>query len=203
MSAEAKKKLLSKMVGSVDNTMEDVVKWDNEGRTLFFEDDEDKFLTLPTDVVRDLSRSNRQRYDLAKRIARGDSVLDSMTTAIQGFDSGDYAVRPGSASANLAVLGKKPGMDYYWERKENVNKRRSEGWQVDTDSDVKTIHDESCTYKTVGGEKNPEMILVSRPNSISAQAKAKKQAHRDALVGKAQNSYRDAVERVGAEVIVD
>lgn len=199
----AERKLANKTVGSVDTTIEDVVKWDTEGRKLFFEDDEDKFLELTTEVVRDLSRANRMRYDLAKRIARGDAVVDTMTTAIQGFDSGDYAVRPGSASANLAVLGKKEGMDYYWERRDNVNKRRSEGWQVDTDEDVRTIHKESCSHKTVGGENNPEMILVSRPKSISLQEKAKKKQLRDALVGKATNSFRDGVERLGAKVIVD
>lgn len=203
MATETKRKLAAKTVGSIDNTVADVVKWDKEGRTLFFEDNESTFIKLDSEVVRGLSTANRMRYQTAKQIAGGVDVISSMTTAIQGFDSADYAVRPGSASANLAVLGKDKDTDYYWERKENVNKRRSEGWIVNTDSNVRTLHDESCSYKTVGGENNPEMILVSRPKSITIKENAEKKLRRDAMVGKATNTFRESVERVGGEAIID
>lgn len=195
---ETKKVLPSKVVVLVDTKDEDVLKWNEEGRKLFFDDEEGNFRELAPEVVKSLSLSNRERYDVAKNIVSGADVIGNVQDSIQGFSARDYNIRPGSASANLAVYGKKPGEDYYWERAENVDKRRAESWKVDKDPDVHTRHQESCSYKTVGGQAKPELVLLSRPKSVSAEEKARKQKRRDALVGKATDSYRDAVERIGA-----
>lgn len=137
------------VVGSVDSTEGDVLKYNSEGRKLFFLDDEDTFLELTPEAQKCLSLENRKRYDVAKGISSNEPVGEAMIDSINGYST-DYNVRPGSSSANLAVFGQKQGMDYFWERPENIDKRRYEGWQVDTDKNVHTVHKESCSHSTVG-----------------------------------------------------
>lgn len=194
-----KKKLAPKVVGLVDITDEDVLKYNEEGRILFFLDEEDTFRELAPETVKQLSLVNREHYDVAKSIAGGQDVIGNVQDAIAGFDTDAYNVRPGSASANLAVYGKDPNFDYYWERAENISKSRADGWEVDHDPNVKTKHKESCTYKTVGGQAKPEMILTRRSKKASAEHKKKQREKRDRLIQHAQDTVRESAAQLGVK----
>jgi hypothetical protein len=200
--ATAPRKYNPKVVGAVDSTVEDVLKWNQEGRVLFFLDDEETFLGLAPDEVKQLSLENRKRYDVARGIARGDDVMGTVTADIKGYEE-TYNVRPGSADDNLSVYGQKPGETYYWERPENIGRRKAEGWGVNTDSDISTSHKESCSHHTVGGEAKSELVLLSRPKSVQKAEDAKNRAQRDRLINGAKDSFRRGVEKMGAIPIED
>jgi len=197
----AKKKLPSKVVTQVDNTPADVVKYVSEGRDLYFGDGEE-FLELPAEAYKVLPQNLKVRYDMAKRITLGDDVVDTVDSGIKGFKL-PFEVRPESAGAQLAVRGKKKGFDYHWARPDKFEKHLRDGWVVDHDESTSTKYDESCSYKTVGGQKSPELILLKRPKKIGVQKKADAKKRRDMSVQGAQNDFRQSAESLGVKPLVD
>ncbi len=198
----AKKALAKKVVGAIDTTVEDVLKYAKEGRELYFADGEKEFLELPEGVLKELSQASRERYGLAKRITRGEDVITAVQDGIRGWVK-DYNVRPGSARDNLAVFGKKKGFDYFWTTKEKLNGSISEGWEIDRNPDVKTIHQDSSTLKTVGGENKPELILMSRPKTLGIKAKEKRVERTQKLLGRTKEKFVENANKIGVVATMD
>lgn len=197
-----KKALASKVVGVIDTSVEDVLKYSKEGRELLFLDGEKDFLELPEEVVKELSMTSRERYGLAKRITRGEDVVTAMQDGVRGWAK-DYNVRPGSASDNLAVLGKKDKYDYYWTTKEKLNNNIAREWEIDRDPDVHTIHEESSTLKTVGGENKPELILLHRKKEASKKYRDKRVEKKERLLGRTKERFVENANKLGVVASMD
>jgi len=197
-----KKALSSKVVGAIDSSVEDVLKCIKEGRELFFLDGDKDFLELPDEVVKELSLTSKERYGLAKRITRGEDVVAAMQDGVRGWAK-DYNVRPGSASDNLAVLGKKKGYDYYWTTKEKLNNNIAREWEIDRDPNVHTIHEESSTLKTVGGENKPELILLRRKKEASKKYSKKRIEKKERLLGRTKERFIENANKLGVVASMD
>ena len=201
--ARAKKKALEpKVVGLIDNSVEDVIKYSKEGRELYFMDGDKNFLELPEEVVKGLSLTSREKYGLAKRITRGDDVVGAMQDGVRGWAK-DYNVRPGSAKDNLAVIGQKKGYDYYWTTKEKLNNNLAREWEIDKDPSVHTLHEETSTLKTVGGENKPELLLLRRKKEASGKYRDKRKARQERLLGRTKNAFVESAAKLGVVAKVD
>lgn len=192
-----KKALASVVVGSVDKTLDDVLKYAEEGRELYFEDGAN-FLELPDQVYTLLSVTSRERYGLAKRITLGEDIVGSMMDAERGWTK-DYQVRPGSFATNTEVFGKNPEKDYYLATPVKVSGHTAKGWEIDHDPNVHMFSKESGTLKTVGGEKHPECVLMSRPKSVGVE-------HRKTRVNKhkrvIQKTKENFVEKAASKGVI-
>jgi hypothetical protein len=191
------KKLKSEIVG-VDTSLEDVLKWSKEGRTLFFSEDED-FLELPEEVVRELSLDNRRKYDVARGITFKQDVVGTIEDSLKEWVK-DYNIIPGSASAKTAVSGKDPHKDYRWARKELLGKHIANGYKVTRDPKVKAGDaSDTCSFKAIGGEQKPEMVLVERPKDVTLKIKSKRKQQRDSYSQATMDNYVESAARQGFE----
>lgn len=195
-----RKKVIKKVVIGVDNTPEDVLKYDAEGHQVYF-DDGDSFLELEDSVIEKLSIAVKQRYRIAEAIASGQDVLGVATAGTLGYDPKEYNIRAGSATENTTVYGKDPSREYHWGRPDKHNKHVAEGWEVDVDPSVKTRFSESGTQKTLGGEQKREATLYSRPKEVGKAFRAKRKEIRDGRLLKSQNTTKDAAARLGVKVV--
>ena len=197
----AKKALPSVVVGSVDNTVQDVLSYAQEGRELYFED-AGKFLEIPKQVYDLLSPTSKERYSLAKRITRGEDVVGSMLDAERGWAK-DYQVRPGSFGTNTEVFGKDKDRDYYLGTPLKVSGHQAKGWEIDHDPNVHMFSKESGTLKTVGGEKHPELVLMSRPKDVGVKNKKLKIAKHRRTIQKTKENFVEKAANSGVIAKID
>ena len=198
----AKKKLDAKVIGSIDNSVEDVLECIKEGREIFFKDGSTEFLKLPEDVVRDLSIASKERYRLAQNITAGNDVVGAIQDGKRGWAK-DYQVRPGSFTDNTTVFGKDPTMDYVLSTPIKMTNKVARGWETDHDPNVHMLVKESGTLKTVGGEKNPELILMSRPKSIGIAEKKARAEKSNRLMSRTKEQFVDKANRLGVVASID
>lgn len=186
----ATKALAPIMVGSFDTTVNDVIKYIDEGRDLFFKDDKDSFLTLPEDVVKTMLLEHKTRYRVAKGIVEGKyNLIDEATTSTVVAQALDYNKRLMPVGEQTKVFGKKEDREYYWERAERVHTRELEGWVVDHDTDVKTVVNDG-TRKFIGGANKPEMVLMNIGKEHLSAQKTKKREVRENMLKSAADRYK-------------
>lgn len=198
----AKKKLAAKVIGAFDSSIADVVKCIEEGREVFFEDGSDNFLKLPDEVVKDLLPESKKRYRLAQNITDGNDVVEAIQDGERGWAK-DYQVRPGSFADNTAVFGKDPNKDYVLSTPVKMSNKIAKGFVTDRDPNVHMLVKEHGTIKTVGGEKNPELILMSRPKSLGIAEKKKKADKAKALLGRTKEQFVEKANRLGVVASID
>ncbi len=197
--AKARKALAPKIVTALDTTPTDVLQWANEGRELTFDADDD-FLELPSEVYKALSLKSKTRYDIAKSHTLGNNPVSDATP--EAFNL-PFNQRPDEANRQIAVLGQDPTKDYHWGRIDKLGKHSADEWEVDHDPKVHTEFKESCNYKTLGGQKSPEAVLLSRPKTTSDRKRKERQDVRDGQVKKTQSQYRSTLESAGIKPIVN
>lgn len=198
--AVAKKKLKAQVVSKVDTTPASVVKWVQEGRELYFAGGED-FMELPTEVAALLTGLSAQRYAIERDAKNGVDVVGNATNAINGFEL-NFNVRPDDPNRQLTVHGKDPKMVYHWARPDKYEQHLREGWVVDHDPNTSTEYDESCSYKTVGGQSQPELLLLKKSKEAHTDNQVKRKERRDGLVKKTQENFRRDVESIGGKAVV-
>ena len=196
-----KKALVSVVVGSVDNTLADVLKYAEEGREIYFAD-RTNFLEVPAQVVELMTIGSRERYGLAKRITNGEDVVGSMMDAERGWAK-DYQVRPGAFATNTEVFGKDSNKDYYLATPMKISGHTAKGWEIDHDSDVHMFSKESGTLKTVGGEKHPELVLMSRPKSVGIERKLERATKHRRTIQKTKENFVEKAASKGVIAKID
>ena len=196
------KELKTVMIKVVDFNSKDVVKFDKEGRELYFDDSKEGFLKLDPKVVSKLKPSNKQRYRLAEQIFKGEDVIQTVQDGIRGWAK-DYNVRPGSFSDNLAVFGKRQDFDYVWSTPAKMNNKIAKGWEIDHDPNVRTIWDDNGTLKTVGGEAKPEQVLMRRPKKISLGERKKRKEKTEKLLGRTKEKFVKSAAEIGVTATIE
>ena len=187
---EVKPKLAMRVV-AVDTDPALVVKWTQEGRELYF-DDEESFLELEAEVVAQLSKVARMRYDLAKNITLGQDVVETVEDGARGW-ARDYSVAPGSATSRTHVSGKDPDKDYYIARADSVDYHMNKsGFKVTRDPKVTMGgRKETCTTKTVGGQRDTESVLLERPKHVMEKIKSTNARKRAELTKSTTHEYAE------------
>lgn len=196
----ASKRLKTRVIGSLDTSVEDVLKCVQEGRDIIFKDG-DEFLELPTEVYKQLLPIHKTRYQTAKSITEGVDVIG--IAAESKFDLKlNYNKRHMDVGDQLRVHGKKADRDYYWERADRVHSKQIDGWEVDKDRDVKTIVDDG-KIKYIGGEKAPEMVLMSIPKTVLKEKKELKRARKEFILTNQKDAFKDTIERLGSKFVAE
>jgi hypothetical protein len=151
---------------TLDNTPEQVLNFEKEGYTLFFEDEPGKFLNLPQEVVDKLNSSNRTRFLVAcgvhARLRQEQEHPENLRSA--GLE---ISPRLASATSRLLVRGKKPGMAYCWKRTDELRQASYEGWKVATDPGLETFGGEAGSTKQVSAGGQTELVLMEIPEETS------------------------------------
>jgi len=196
-----------KMYVTVDNSVNEVLSWVNDGYSLIFEGEPDKFLKLPTEVYKALSLPDKENYMMAREESVGRNPISTVQEGLQGWKR-DFNITPGDPSSKLQVHGKKDAYNYRWSIPERLGKRGAQGWEVDLDPDIRTYDQHESEVgnpvaKTVGGHNAPEYVLVRRRKDVAAKFKADRQAIYDGRTTKAKDGFREGVERLGAEAALE
>jgi len=190
-SKSSKEEKTSKKVFiSIDNTIEDIIKYQSEGVEIFFKDDPEDFLPLSQEEISQLNSINRTRYTIACGVRYQTLNLSDLKDSKKFFKP-----RPGFASATqrLTIKGGRPDMHYAWKRPDELQQYAYEGGRVCTDPNVRTFGGVDADGKTVRGSSTKtvsangvdELILCEMPKERKEardQAIAEKSIRRNKAV---------------------
>lgn len=182
---------------TVDDTPEKVISLDQEGSLLVFDDEPDRFLELPLEVVQSLSKRSKLSYSLAFYYSR--KMAEERLNPPSGIE-----VTPGYASARqqLKIEGGRKGMHRAWQRPDQVQKRLRQGYKVCDDPSVQTFNSTVGSTRTLGDMRGgePEQILMEVPQETYD---ARQQQLADKSVGKSraiEESTQASLERMGGKL---
>jgi hypothetical protein len=193
-----KKEVVKTRTITLNDTPEDVLSLDQKGYLLTFDDDPERFLELPLEVVQNLSERNRKDYALAAYYTR--KMAEERLNPPSGVE-----VIPGYASARqqMKIIGGKRGKHYAWQRPDQLRKRLTrEGYKVCNDPDVKTFNSTVGSTKTLGDMRggDAEQVLLEVPQE---SFDARQQALADKAVGKSRaidEATQEALARMGGRL---
>jgi hypothetical protein len=173
---------------SLDNTVEEVLKWNEDGVRLRF--DYKRFLLLPEDAERALYKENAQDYGFAKGLWK-EIERQKKEGSRKDPDDPRIEVLGGSASGRMAIRNKDPNMHYSPQRAEDVYGLLSQGYQVCDSSDPASFGDGAaggvkCTHKRDGSK---ELVLLKIPKeryqrhlkAVGEESRARVRAPRDSF----------------------
>ncbi len=184
----------------VDNTPEDVLQYQSDGSDLHF-DDMKNFLKLPESIVAELKPEFKTRYRLAQAISRGDDVIGGAVDGQRGF-SLDYDVQAGSAAEKTAVANVPKGKEVYWGRMDKLNKHLGNGFKISEDKDIVTRYGASGSdRKFIGGQRNPEMVLLERPVEVGLEVKARQRELKRRLIDTNKSQIKEDFSRAGVKLV--
>ena len=156
----------------VDKTFEDVIQYQNEGYSIFFDDTEGQFLTLNVDQRKKLNTYNAEKYRIAEAIVQGNLDLSSIKTSHMKFKpKATFA----SATNRLRVENQKPHLHYAWKRQDELQQVIYDGGRICIDPDIQTFgsfdekgksiqEKDSTHYVKANGEI--ELVLTETPIEI-------------------------------------
>ena len=156
---------------TIDNNIDDVIKYQNEGKEIFFKDDPGEFIQLSQEDVKHLSPINLAKYMIGKGVSERNLDLSSVRDNHKFFKP-----RPGFASATdrLRIEGGRPDKTYAWKRADELMQVGYDGGKVCTDPNVRTfggVNSDGTTLrggttKTVSANGEDELILVEYPKEV-------------------------------------
>jgi len=133
---------------SIDTNIENIVQYQNEGYTLYFDDSDEEFKRLSEDEVKQLNAHNKHKYRLAKSIKDKTLRLDEVRDGHKIFKP-----RPNFASATdrLEIRGGDPNEHYFWKRPDELQRVAYEGGQICKDPTVQTFGGTDENGRTLAG----------------------------------------------------
>ena len=150
------------VLATLDMSFAEVLKCDSEGRMVRFAAEPDRFLRLNDAQVDRLSAFTRGLYLDAER-----TNARLVEKAANPNLLGDI-VQGGSATARLEVLGKKPGMHYFWATPDRVQRAVSqEGYKVVEDPNLQTFSRGPSSTRTVASMGDVEHVLLEIPQEVA------------------------------------
>jgi len=144
---------------TVDMTPKEVVRLDEDGAKLLFDDGIDTFLRLDDESFRKLSIINRQRYSLAQGDWKFKQLEYQMPDLSELSVSGQFSL----ASRRLSVDGRRPDRHYTFKRPNNLKRLLASGYRVVTDAAVKTADSTPGGTKIVNDGGAVEQVLMEIP----------------------------------------
>lgn len=169
---EKNKEIPKRVFISIDNTIKDVIQYQDEGYNIAFVDTEGEFLQLTGEEIKTLTPYNRKKYDVAKGINNKTLDLTSIKTSHMQFKPKAYHA---SATNRLKIENENPDMSYAWKRQDELQQVIYDGGRVCQDPNVKTFGDfdiegvpigekDSTHYVKANGEI--ELVLTETPKEI-------------------------------------
>jgi len=156
-----------KFLITLDNTADEVVKFDAEGHELFFEDAPGKFLDLPDEVLKSLSAMTQTRYLVS---FRANTKLRKKDEHPELFKTPGIEVSPrlASATSRITVKGKDPSKAYAWKRTDELQAASYEGWKVCQDPNVRSFGGDVGSSHRIAAGGETEMVLMEVPKETES-----------------------------------
>ena len=152
---------------SLDMQPGDVVEWSRSGADLRFADEPGQFLELADAHVRELRKTDREKYFVAHgawRMEMNQRLAETEGIRVSG--------RLAAATARLDVEGKDPSMHYCWKRPDELRQAGYDGYEIAKGANLRSFSGKSGSVHRVGAMGEDELILMQKP---------KEQAERDLL----------------------
>ena len=171
---------------SIDTNIVDMVQYDEDGKLLDFVGG-DKFLELPDEVVKELSKMNRIRYAIARKEWEGEKAAgeeDRWKHQIEIVEQ--YA----SPRERMKVKGKDDNYAYYLASPARMHERAAMGYEVVPDGSKESVGlNGGNSLKTLGQE---ELVLMRTTKENKAKIDAAKKAKKEAMLGNFDAAAIDA-----------
>jgi hypothetical protein len=153
---------------SLDNTVEDVVKWNKEGYRLRF--NHERFLELPEETVRELFHENARDYFFSLGLWK--KVEDQKKRGVRR-DPKDPKIEilGGSASGRVQFKNKQPGMHYTAKRPDEIYEALDAGYVVCDSTDPVIFGDRGAGgVKAIHGRKGEKELIALKISEDRYQA---------------------------------
>lgn len=181
-----------KKVG-VDTSTKDVLQFDQDGYKLQF--DLKAFPYLPTAVVKELSKMNRDAYAIAR------TTYELENDPENGDVVDQFVVSPANqrlATTSYLKVDVKNGLTKHFTRPDNIDKNKLKGYRVATANDLKDAKRADAIHVKIGGYT--DSVLMVRSEELTKKFKAEKRAYSQKLVqGKSLADGASAIDAQGLE----
>jgi hypothetical protein len=176
-----KAKIPERVDVGVDMSEEDVLKYDQDGKNLFFDGELGKFRELSDETLAKLSNLNRVRYFSSlgeytynKKREHEPKIAERVKVSPR------YA----TATKRLEVFNKNPDKHYVWKRTDEIRSAEYEGYQRSFDDSLDTFGSDVGSAHTVGADGHTELVLMEtsqenyqkRQRAISEKSKRRIEA---------------------------
>lgn len=154
---------------TIDNTIEDVLKYDSEGKEVFFKDDLYAFIKLSSEDYEKLPKKLKTRYNTSKKthaIREEEAEEDALIQEIE------LGTRAPNAIGQLEILNKDPNLDYYLAAKNKVAQKRLKGFRIDKSG--ATCFGVTPTNGVTFVGYSDELVLMSRPKELAKKRRQKR-----------------------------
>lgn len=153
---------------TLDNTPDEALQYDQEGRILDFSDDVEKFLYLSHDVVQGLGADNRQRYLLAYASWKyaTDHADEDLPSGLS--ISGRFATATARLSVNQSPQFQK-AYSLAWRRSDEVQGALQEGYSLVKPGEVSSFGKTPSGMHRVGAGGETELVLMKMPRGMWEQ----------------------------------
>jgi hypothetical protein len=181
---------------TLDTTEEDVLKYNEEGKNLFFDGDLDSFKVLSDNTIDQLSYINRQRYfssygEYKYNLEHKDE--ENITSRIQ------VSPRYATATGRLEVHGKDPRFHYCWKRPDELRQAKYEGYEVADDDALDTFQgkDKVSSLHKVGAYGDDELVLTKIPQELFDERQRAIQEKSTKRIKAVEDTAKDEMRRAG------
>jgi len=156
-------KVVKKMKIGVDTSVEDVVRFDNEGFELIFDEAPGKFKELVVEEVKQLSRRNQLQYHQAFFLNK-----QAVKDAEDPWSGIEVTGRFSTATQRLDVYGKDEDKWHYaWRRPDELTQAAYEGAKVVAKSEgIAAFTSTPHNRVSVGAFGKEELILMKTPREL-------------------------------------
>jgi hypothetical protein len=183
---------------TLDNSFEDVVRWNKEGYRLRFS--YEKFLELSDEVEKELFRENAQDYFFAKGLWK--QVEDQKKRGVRPEPgSPKIEILGGSASGRVAFKNKQPGMHYSAKRPDEIYEALEAGYQPCDSSDPVRFGDSGAGgIKAIHNRKGEKELIAVKISEERFQNHLKAVGEESRQRIRSQNdSFKNEGKKLGIE----
>jgi len=192
---------VKKLEITVEMSIEDIVKYDQEGMVFMW--NMDQFRELTAIELRQLSKANRDRYVVFKDMAEETQSRSPSDTALAEAVSVHVPDTMGNASRRIKLTSHKSGFHSYWARPDQVNDLLQKGYQIAQKGWGTLKSPDGKGRQEIGVNGQTELILLEISDENRAKLQSQKKAMRTRAIEGIQQTNESEVTRLGGRPVND
>lgn len=185
----------SKILITLDTSVEDVIRLDSEGYQLLFSAEPGNLPVLDEDQTRELGYENRVSYGIALALSK-----EAEKKKDQPKPSFDEIKAPLAASAGrrLEVIGAPKGWHYCWKRTDEIHEAGLAGYTLAGD-EVQTYATRVGTSHRISALGRDELILMKIPQEQFEKIEREAGERSRQIIESRSNVAREEIARLGGK----
>ena len=178
---------VEKVIFTVDSREDDLLKWEKEGREIYFGDG-GQFKLVPPHILRELSPGTKAKYFVAKGVTEESLTIgntDQKDSVLRDLRQ-KYSVPGASTIQKLSIRGGVPNFEYSHFRVDRMGEAEERGWTPASTEEVKAYSANTTGTSIVLKDRagNAELILMKKPKEAFEREQENGRAYRRMLRGK-------------------